>query len=124
MALEDTRMTTLAPDAAPLMERARQSTRRRRAIGEALTAYTFLAPYLFIFLAFTVVGIVYAAYLSFTKYNLLTPPQWWGLEGYSRVLQDDLFLSHALPNTLKYVLIVVPIQTVISLALAFAMDQN
>lgn len=117
-------MTTLAPDAAPLMERARQSTRRRRAMGEALTAYTFLAPYLFIFLAFTVVGIAYAAYLSFTKYNLLSPPQWWGVEGYSRVLQDDLFLSHALPNTLKYVAIVVPIQTVISLVLAFAMDQK
>lgn len=117
-------MTTLAPDAASLMERARQSTRRRRAMGEALTAYTFLAPYLFIFLAFTVVGILYAAYLSFTKYNLLTPPQWWGVEGYSRVLQDDLFLTHALPNTLKYVAIVVPIQTVISLVLAFAMDQK
>ncbi len=117
-------MTTLAPDAAPLLERARQTTRRRRALSEALTAYAFLAPYLFIFLVFTVVGIGYAAYLSFTKYNLLTPPQWWGLEGYSRVLQDELFLTHALPNTLKYVLIVVPVQTVLSLVLAFAMDQK
>lgn len=113
-------MTTLAPDGAPLLERAR----RKRAVSEALTAYTFLAPYLFIFLTFTIVGIVYAVYLSFTKYNLLRPPEWWGFEGYGRVLQDNLFLTHALPNTLKYVLIVVPIQTVISLVLAFAMDQK
>jgi multiple sugar transport system permease protein len=40
------------------------------------------------------------------------------------VLEDELFLAKALPNTFKYVLIVVPIQTFLSLVLAFAMDQN
>jgi multiple sugar transport system permease protein len=49
---------------------------------------------------------------------------WWGLEGYKRVLTDDLFLTKALPNTFKYVLIVVPIQTLLSLVLAFALDQK
>lgn len=54
----------------------------------------------------------------------LKPPQWWGLEGYLRVFDDDLFLKKALPNTFKYVLIVVPLQTALSLVLAFAMDQK
>jgi len=101
-----------------------QKPRKRRRRSEALVAYSFLAPYMFIFLTFTVFAIGYAVYLSFTKYNLLRPPEWWGLEGWKRVLQDDLFLTKALPNTFKYVLIVVPVQTVLSLILAFAMDQK
>lgn len=96
----------------------------RKKISEAITGYLFLSPWLFIFLTFSVFSLGYALYLSFTSYNLLKPPMWWGLEGYQRVLNDDLFLSKALPNTFKYVLVVVPVQTAISLVLAFAMDQN
>lgn len=97
-------------------------TRRKR--SEALTAYAFLSPYLFIFTVFMLFSLVYAFYLSFTRYNLLRPPEWWGLEGWRRVLTDELFMTKALPNTFKYVLIVVPTQTVLSLILAFAMDQK
>jgi multiple sugar transport system permease protein len=101
-----------------------QKPRRSRKTSEALTAYSFLLPYFFIFFTFTVFSIGYAVYLSFTKYNLLRPPEWWGLEGWQRVLTDSLFIEKALPNTFKYVLVVVPIQTVLSLILAFAMDQK
>lgn len=118
----------------------RNKAARRRKWREALTAYGFLAPYLFIFLTFTVFAIGYAFYLSFTRYNLLKPPEFWGLEGYRRVLClealfprpadvaplvcDDLFIRKALPNTILYTVIVVPAQTILSLILAFAMDQN
>lgn len=97
---------------------------RRKKFNEALTAYVFLSPWLFIFFTFIVFSIGYAFYLSFTRYNLLRPPEFWGLEGYQRVLEDEVFIEKALPNTLKYVAIVVPIQTIISLVLAFAMDQK
>lgn len=100
----------------------RTAAQRRR--SEALTAYAFLAPYLFIFLTFIVFGIAYTVYLSFTRYNLLRPPVWWGLEGWARVLGDDLFMKKALPNTFKYALIVVPAQTILSLVMAFVLDQK
>jgi len=96
----------------------------RKKFSEAAVGYLFLSPWLFIFFTFALFSIGYTLYLSFTRYNLLSPPQWWGLEGYRRVLGDDLFLTKALPNTFKYALIVVPLQTAISLVLAFAMDQN
>ncbi len=96
----------------------------RRKTSEALTGYLFLSPWLFIFLTFIVLSLGYALYLSFTRYNLLRPPEWWGIEGYKRVLSDNLFITKALPNTFKYALIVVPIQTILSLVLAFAMDQK
>ncbi len=96
----------------------------RRKLLQSVTAYLFLSPWLFIFFVFGVFSIGYALYLSFTSYNLLRPPEFWGWEGYNRVFNDELFLKKALPNTFKYVLIVVPLQTVLSLILAFAMDQK
>jgi multiple sugar transport system permease protein len=95
-----------------------------KGVTEVLTGYLFVSPWLFIFFTFIVFSIGYTVYLSFTRYNLLRPPEWWGLEGYRRILADQLFIEKALPNTFKYVLIVVPIQTVLSLVLAFAMDQK
>lgn len=96
--------------------------RRRR--GEALTAYVMLSPWLFIFLVFIVFSIGWAFYLSFTNYNLFSAPKWVGLAEYQKVLTNEDFIKHALPNTLKYVGIVVPVQTVLSLIIAFAMDQK
>lgn len=96
----------------------------RKKVSEAVTGYLFISPWLIIFTIFSLVSMAYAVYLSFTSYNLLKPPQLWGLEGYQRVFEDELFLTKALPNTFKYVLIVVPLQTILSLALAFAMDQK
>lgn len=99
------------------------STKNRK-LAEAVTGYLFISPWLIIFIIFSVISLIYAVYLSFTSYNLLRPPQFWGLEGYQRVFKEDLFLQKALPNTFKYVIIVVPIQTALSLVLAFAMDQK
>ncbi len=97
---------------------------KARRMSEALTGYLFISPWLIIFTIFSLISLIYAVYLSFTNYNLLRPPEFWGLEGYRRVFEEELFLKKALPNTFKYVLIVVPIQTVLSLVLAFAMDQK
>ncbi|MEW6233217.1 MAG: sugar ABC transporter permease [Chloroflexota bacterium] len=96
----------------------------RRKLVEWSTAYIFLSPYLFVFGVFTIFAVGYAFYLSFTRYDLFSPPQWMGLRNYLRLLQDEEFMQHALPNTLKYVAVVVPVQTVISLVVAFALDQQ
>jgi len=97
---------------------------RNKRVGEAITAYLFLSPWLFIFFTFIIFSLGFALYLSFTRYNLLRPPEFRGLESYQRVLSNETFFQKALPNTFKYVAIVVPIQTIISLILAFAMDQK
>lgn len=97
---------------------------RRRQLGEWIAAYVLLSPYLFVFLVFNVFAIAYALYLSFTYFDLFSPPRWIGLGNYLYLLRDTLFLRKAVPNTLKYVAVVVPVQTVISLLLAFALDQE
>lgn len=57
-----------------------------------------------------------AAYLSFTKYGLLKPPVWVGLENYERLLHDPQ-ATNALANTLVYA----AATTVASIALAFVL---
>ena len=98
--------------------------RMRRKLSEWLTAYVFLSPYLFTFCVFTVFAVCRAFYLSFTKYDLFSPPRWVGLRNYILLFRKEEFIKHALPNTLKYVAGVVPTQTVISLVVAFALDQE
>lgn len=91
---------------------------------EVLTALVLLAPFLFILIVFYIFPIIYTTFLSFTKYTLLKQPEFWGLEGWKRVMSNQIFFAHALPNTFKFVAIIVPIQTALSLVLAFAMDQK
>jgi len=96
----------------------------RRRLVEYATAYAFLAPFLVIWGIFVPFAVGYALYLSFTNFNLFSPPEWVGLKNYVFVLQNKDFVSYAVPNTLKYVAVVVPVQTVLALIVAFALDQK
>lgn len=88
-----------------------------RARDEAFAAYLFISPYLLVTLVFTIGVIIFAVYISFTSYDLYTPAQWVGLENYAKALTSSQF-GRSLVNSLWYVVMVVPIQTVLALALA------
>jgi multiple sugar transport system permease protein len=93
----------------------------RRARNEALTGYFFIAPYLLVTLVFTVGVILFAVYISFTKFNLFTTPEWVGLDNYIKVFGDAKFIR-SLGNTIWYVLIVVSAQTALALGLAVLLN--
>ena len=96
----------------------------RRAREEAITAYLFLSPYLVVTLVFTVGVILFAVYVSFTKFDLFTwPPQWVGLDNYTKAIGDSNFIR-SLVNSLWYVVIVVPIQTALALLLAVLINSK
>ena len=96
----------------------------RRKMADWLTAYLFIFPVLLGWGIFVVVALVMSLYFSFTSFNLLKPPEWIGPINYLRVLRHSDFLRYAVPNTLKYSAVVVPVQTVLSLIFAFALDQK
>ncbi len=56
-------------------------------------------------------------YFSFTKYNVLQPPQWTGLDNYIRLFRDP-YVRASLKNTVVFTVITVPLQTAGSLVLA------
>ena len=76
--------------------------RKRKRHKHNLAGYGFLAPWLIGLFAFTLIPMVYSLYLSLTKFNLLTAPQWIGLENYTRLFSDERYLQ-SIKVTLLYV---------------------
>ncbi|MBQ9325698.1 MAG: sugar ABC transporter permease [Clostridia bacterium] len=96
------------------------SPRRRR---QALIGAGYIAPSFILMAIFNVTPIFLSFYFSFTKYNMATAPQWVGLDNYARLFTNRV-LSEALQNTVRYVLITVPLQTVLALIIAVFIAEN
>lgn len=72
-------------------------------------SYMMVAPYLVLFIVFTVVPVLYSIFLSFTSYNLFEAPKFVFLDNYrSLFLHDEVFIK-ALQNTLIIAVITGPI---------------
>jgi multiple sugar transport system permease protein len=98
--------------------------RRLRASGRrSLTAWLFLAPALFILVAFTLYPMVQALYLSFTDYNLISAAEWIGLGNYTELLADDAFWN-AFGNTVLYAVVVTPVTVVLALLFSLMLNQR
>ncbi|WP_298806573.1 carbohydrate ABC transporter permease [uncultured Pseudokineococcus sp.] len=96
------------------------SSRRRR---EALAAYAFLTPWLVGLVGLTLGPMLYSLYLSFTRYNLLSPPQWSGLANYQAMLADPR-LQDSIRVTVVYVALAVPGILVVSLLVALVLARG
>lgn len=62
--------------------------------------WLFIAPFLIVFLTFSIYPVIRTLYLSFTDYSGFNIPTWVGLTNYTRVFKDKLFWE-AFGNTLK-----------------------
>ena len=80
-------------------------------------AYLYILPLGILLFSFYVLPIFMSIYFSFTKYNIMTPSEFIGLENYKKLLTDRTFIT-SIWNTLKFALIVVPIQTFLAIVLA------
>ena len=99
--------------------------RRRRGprAGEGWWALLFLAPTL-IGLTLLSAGPILASFgISLTKWDLLTPPQFVGLDNFVSLVNDSRFLV-SLRNTAFYTLLSVPIGMALALGLALALNQS
>ncbi len=78
-------------------------TRRRKLIGTI-----YVMPALLFVLAFTVYPFARMFWISLNDWSLITPPEYVGLDNFSRILDDDQFWT-SLRFTLKYTLMITPI---------------
>lgn len=74
---------------------------------EAAQGFLYILPSLVLILVFSVVPILMSLYFSFTKYNVLQPPQWTGLDNYIRLFRDP-YVRASLKNTVVFTVITVP----------------
>jgi len=95
------------------------SARRR---DDTRLALLFILPALIGFLVFMVWPTLRGIYLSFTRFNLLTPPEFNGLDNYVRMAKDPVFWN-ALKVTLYYVVVNIGLQTILALVIAVLMQR-
>jgi multiple sugar transport system permease protein len=90
---------------------------RRRLSRETGAALVFVAPAMLGFVVFYLWPTIRGFYLSLTKYSLLAPPEFVGLDNFQRLAGDALFWN-SLKVTGEYVMINIAVQTVVALGLA------
>ena len=92
----------------------RRSGRQRK---QALIGAAYIMPSFVLMFIFNVAPIFLSIYFSFTKYDMTGAPVWVGLDNYAK-LAANKYLGTVLTNTVQYVLITVPIQTILALLIA------
>jgi multiple sugar transport system permease protein len=95
----------------------------REAGRDNKAGYLFLLPWL-IGLVVIVAGPMFASlYLSFTNYSLIQAPEWVGLDNYARMFEDPR-LHKSLSVTFIYVIVGVPLQLIVALAIAMLLNEG
>jgi multiple sugar transport system permease protein len=99
-----------------------QPTRRRWRQSETTAALLFLLPALFGFITFYLLPLIRGVYLSMTDWDLLSVPNFVGLENFQRLFGDKLFWNSLLV-TAEYVVLNIGFQTVLAILIAVLMDR-
>ena len=87
------------------------------------TAYLMVAPFMILFIVFTVFPVVLSMALSFTDFNMLQMPHWVGGSNYIRLfLDDDIFIT-ACKNTLIFAAVTGPVSYILSLLIAWFINE-
>ena len=77
-----------------------------------------MAPWIVGFSVFFGYPLVMSVYLSFTHYDLLSPPKWIGLANYKYLFNEDPQVGGAVKNTLWIIGVMVPLQVIFAFGVA------
>src|SRR3989337_101557 len=89
---------------------------KRQRIQEALWGYLLITPNFLIILVFTFIPVFFALYMSMTDWNILSDPNFIGLENYEKIISDPL-ARQTFINTLYFTAVSVPINVFLTLLL-------
>jgi multiple sugar transport system permease protein len=95
----------------------------RKTARKAFWGYLFILPSMLIIILFKLVPLVVGFVISFTNWNLFTAPEFAGLQNYARLFTDATN-GKVFANTIYYSALSVPLNLLISLGLALALNQK
>ena len=106
------------------MQTKKISLQKKKKINDLIAGYLFLAPAIIIFILFVGGPILMTiGCLAFTKYDILSPMQFVGLENFKNVFKDPQSKT-VIINTFKFVIVLVPLHIVIGLLLAVGVNRK
>jgi multiple sugar transport system permease protein len=82
-----------------------------------ITGYIFIAPFILGFLFWFLIPALVSLYLTFQRWNLISPPQYVGFQNIQRLFADPLLLQ-SLKATFLYTILSVPLGLLLSFFLA------
>jgi len=91
---------------------------------EAVFGYVFILPWIIGFLVLRLGPMIASLFLSFTKYSILSPPEFTGVANFVKMFTDDPSFLDALKVTFTYGIFSIPIGTALSLAIATLLNQK
>ncbi len=83
-----------------------------------LLGLLFISPWLLGFLAFTLYPLIASAYYSLTRYDLIRPPVFIGLDNFRELFFDDARFWNVVRNTLFYVVLSAPLGVITAFLMA------
>jgi len=93
-------------------------------LRECMWGFAFATPWLLGLLIFVLGPILVSLYLSLTKYDIITAPEWLGFGNYTRAFFEDELFWPSLKRTFTYALVVVPVGMMGSLILALMLNRG
>ncbi len=87
------------------------------------TAYFMLAPFLLLFIIFTVLPVVLSIFLSLTDFNMLQMPNFVGISNYNRLFLNDEIFILACQNTLVFASVTGPVSYLLALLVAWFINE-
>ncbi len=88
-----------------------------------LTPYLLVSPYVLHFAVFVAFPVAFSIVLTFHRWNIISPMEYIGLSNYERLLHDRLFWQ-AVWNTIRFLLVHIPLQIVVALGLAELLNRT
>lgn len=85
--------------------------------------YALMAPFLILFALFTLIPILYSVVISFTNFNIFTPPVFVGWDNYLRMFFDDDVFIIAIRNTMIFALVTGPVSYALCFIFAWLINE-
>lgn len=85
--------------------------------------YFLVSPYIIFVAVFVLFPVIFSFILTFHKWNIIAPMKFIGVDNYVRLFHDRLFWISIL-NTLKFLLLHIPLQLAVALFLAVLLNQK
>lgn len=96
----------------------------RQIMGKQSTAgFLFTLPFVIGLLVFLLVPMIISLYYSFCKYNILSPPQFIGLDNYKNMMGDSVFWK-SMGVTFIFACVSVPLKLIFALIVAMLLLKN